>query len=58
MPIDFCGGGVSVVVPGCEFGLEGGKIGEASVEALAGESGEFDFGHIEPRAMFWRMVNL
>jgi len=35
----------------------GEKIGDASVEALTGESSEFNFGHVKPRAMFWCVVD-
>ena len=36
--------------------MEGWQIGNAAVEALSGEGSEFNFGHVEPRAVFWGMV--
>lgn len=36
------------VLPGCEFGVEGVDVGDASVGALAGQGREFDLGDVEP----------
>ena len=47
---------ISGGVPYCEFGLQGVEIWDAAVEALSGEGSEFNFGHVEPRAVFWGMV--
>jgi hypothetical protein len=43
--------GVGGVLPGGEFGVEGVDVGDAPVEALAGEGGEFDLGDVEPGAV-------
>lgn len=57
MPIDFSLSVVSVSVPSSQLVLECVKIGDASIETLACEGGEFDFSHVEPRAMFWRVMD-
>ena len=57
MPID---GGVKTIalcIPCVEFGLEGRKVGNTAVKALACKSGKLDFGDIEPRAMFWGVMD-
>jgi hypothetical protein len=58
VPINFGCSTVSCGIPGGDFRFECVEVWDASIETLSGEGGEFDFGHIEPRAMFWPMVNL
>jgi len=36
---------------------QGWKVWNVAVEALTGQGGEFNFGHVEPGAMFWSVVN-
>ncbi len=52
VPVDLTLGGVGGVLPGGEFGVEGVEVGDAAVEALAGECGQFDLGDVEPGAVF------
>jgi hypothetical protein len=40
--------GVGGVLPGGEFGVE---VGDAAIEALAGQGGELDLGDVEPGAV-------
>ena len=51
LPVDLSVVGVGGVLPGGEFGVEGVDVGDAPVEALAGEGGEFDLGDVEPGAV-------
>ena len=52
-PVNLDLGGVSGFFPSLDFGSEGFQIWESLVEALAGKRGELDFGHVQPRSMFW-----
>lgn len=47
---------VAAVLPGVDFALEGGLIGDAPVEALARQDCELGLGQIEPAAMLGREV--
>jgi hypothetical protein len=51
LPVDLSLVGVGGVLPSGEFGVEGVDVGDAPVEALAGEGGEF-----EPPRVRWRLV--
>ena len=51
LPVDLALVGVGGVLPGGEFGVEDVKVGDAAVEALAGQGGEFDLGDVEPGAV-------
>ena len=46
------------VLPGGEFGVEGVEVGDAAVEALPGQGGQFDLGDVEPGAVFGGVVDL
>jgi hypothetical protein len=50
--------GVGGVLSGGELGVEGVDVGDAPVEALSGEGGEFDLGDVEPGAVAGRVVDL
>lgn len=58
LPDDFAFVGVGVGLPGGEFGVEQVEIVDASVQALAGESGQFDLGDVEPGPVFRGVVDL
>ena len=45
-------------LPGAHFSLERLGVGDAPVEALAGQHGEFRFGHVKPTAVLGRVVPL
>jgi hypothetical protein len=47
---------VSMVSSSGDFLFQGLLVGDAAAEALAGQSGEFGFGHIEPASVFGRVV--
>ena len=47
---------VTIFFPGCDFLEQGCAIGNAAVETLASQHGEFGLGHIEPTAVFGRVV--
>ncbi len=57
MPTDGRVKTIALYIPCVEFGLEGRKVGNTAVKALACKSSKFDFGNIEPRAMFWCVVD-
>ena len=58
LPVDLALVGVGGVLPGGEFGVEGVEVGDAPVEALAGQGGEFDLGDVEPGAVSGGVVDL
>src|ERR1700690_842336 len=47
---------VSIGLPGSDFVLELLSVGNASIETLRRENGEFGFRHIEPTAVLWRVM--
>ena len=51
LPLDLALVGVGGVLPGGEFGVEGVEVGDAPVEALAGQDGQLDLGDVEPGAV-------
>lgn len=57
MPGDGLSGMIAVSVPGGNFGLESGEVRDAALKGLAREGSEFNFGHVEPGAMFGGMVD-
>lgn len=57
MPIDSGVKIIALCVPCVEFSLKSRKVWYTAVEALACKSGKFDFGYIQPGAMFWGVVN-
>src|ERR1700737_3611712 len=50
--------GVSILLPSCDFVDEGLFAGDAAIEALGRKNAELRFRHIEPTAMFWRIMPL
>ena len=48
--------GISIILPSCDFVDEGLFAGDAAVEALGRKEAEFGFCHIEPTAVFWRVI--
>ena len=58
LPVDLALLGVCGLLPGGEFGVEGVDVGDAPVEALSGEGGEFDLGDVEPGAVPGGVVDL
>ena len=58
LPLDLALVGVGGVLPGGEFGVEGVEVGDAPVEALAGQDGQLDLGDVEPGAVAGRVVDL
>lgn len=51
VPVDLALVVVGGLLPGREFGVEDVEFGDAAVEALAGERGEFDLCDVEPGAV-------
>ena len=54
LPLDLALVGVGGVLPGGEFGVEGVEVGDAPVEALAGQGGQLDLGDVSQE--LWRGV--
>src|ERR1700722_11882931 len=55
LPIDFGVFAVSFFLPRVSFGRKRLFVGNSSVKALSGQNVQFDFGDIEPAAMFGRV---
>jgi len=49
---------VSVLGPGCDFGVQRRLFRNAAVQAVARQNAEFAFGNVQPGPMFWRVVPL
>ena len=49
---------ISVDLPCADFCGEGVLVGDSAVKALAGEVGEFGFGHVKPGAVFGGIMPL
>jgi hypothetical protein len=47
---------VAMVPPGSDLSFDDLLIGNAAVQALAGQNAEFGFGHVEPTSMFGPVV--
>ena len=58
VPLDLTLIGIGLPLPGGEFGAQGLEVLDAPVQALAGQHREFDFGNVEPRAVFGGVVDL
>jgi hypothetical protein len=58
LPADLALIGVGGVLPCGEFGVEGGEVVDAAIEALPGQCGEFDLGDVEPGPVFGGVVDL
>jgi hypothetical protein len=52
LPVDLTVVGVGGLLPGGEFGVEHVEVLDASVQALAGQSGQFDLGDVQPGSVF------
>ena len=50
-PLDGAPLGVAILLPRLDFAGQCGFVREATVEALAVERSDFDFGHVQPTAM-------
>src|SRR5215216_8160826 len=49
---------VALTLPGRDLGASGDEVRQPSVEALAGQDGQFTFRHVQPAAVFGRVVKL
>ena len=58
MPIGFGVMLVSMGLPSGDLSFEGWLVGNAAIQALAGQDGEFGFGHVEPASVFGRVMPL
>ena len=58
LPVDGSLIGVDVVLPVAEFVVQFFDVRDPAGEALARERGELNFGDVEPRAVFGRVVDL
>lgn len=58
VPLDGPLFGISRLLPGINFGLQKFSIGNASIQALAGEDANFDLGHIQPARMLGCVMEL
>ena len=58
MPIGLGVVGVAVLLPGGDFRGELLLVGDAAVEALGREDGEFGLGHVEPASVLGRVMPL
>ena len=52
LPVDLTLVGVGAVLPGAEFAVQDAQVGDATVQALAGQGGQLDLGDVEPGAVF------
>ena len=57
-PVDLCRRGVPGLLPGGYRSGERRFIRDAPVQTLTAQDGQFDFGHIEPGAMFGGVMKL
>ena len=55
LPVSFGMRGIAVSLPCGELVQEDLLVGDAAVETLRRENGEFGFRHIEPTAVLWRV---
>src|SRR3954447_2204463 len=58
VPVDLSLVGVGGGLPGGEFGVEDVPVGDAAVEALSGQGGQFDLGDVEPGPVLGGVVDL
>ena len=56
LPVGFGVMGIAVSLPCGDVVDEDLLVGDAAVEALRRENGEFGFRHIEPTAVLWRVM--
>src|SRR3954449_3203019 len=57
LPIGPCGGGVAAVLPGLDVALQRRPITHP-VWQVAAEGAQLDLGHVQPRAVLGRVVDL
>src|ERR1700746_484223 len=56
LPVGFGVMGIAASLPCGDLVDEDLLVGDAAVETLRGENGEFGFRHIEPTAVLWRVM--
>src|ERR1700730_19288584 len=56
LPVGFGVMGIAISFPCGDLVDEDFLIGDAAVETLRRENGEFGLGHIEPTAVLWRVM--
>jgi hypothetical protein len=57
-PIDGCPGGVPFSFPSTNFACYDCLATQPAIQALFSQNRDFDFGHVQPTAMFRRIVKL
>src|SRR3974390_1142164 len=57
-PIDAGAGGVSILLPFGDLGFEEVAFADAAVEALTVQHADFNFDHVQPTGVLWRVVEL
>jgi len=57
-PVDPTTGSVARCLPGGGLPLQGRPVGQPAVQALSGQHGQFDLGHVQPAAVLGRVVQL
>jgi len=57
-PVDSATGAVARRLPGCDLPLQGRPVGQPSVQALSGQHGQLDLGHVQPAAVLGGGVQL
>ena len=55
-PVDTSPFVITATLPGIDFASERGTVWQAAIEALAIEDADFDFRHIQPTGVLWRVV--
>jgi Voltage gated chloride channel len=57
-PVDPATGPVARRLPGCDLPFQGRLVAQAAVQALLGQHGQLDLGHVQPAAMLGGVVQL
>src|SRR5215207_3314422 len=57
-PVDTTTGPVARHLPGCDLLLRGRLVGQAAVQALLGQHGQLELGHVQPAAVLGGVVDL
>src|SRR5512132_1513689 len=57
-PVDPATGPVARRLPSRDLPLQGRPVGQATVQALSGQHGQLDLGHVQPAAVLWGGVQL
>ena len=58
LPVDLRLALVTLGLPRRDFSAQGLRVGNPTIQTLAGENGEFTLRHVEPTAMFGGVVKL